>query len=208
MSKSRLITASLISSINWAKTCPASWKKKAWLDLENQLTRAPFTMSPEAQQGIDFEKEVYRRMLRGETDKGSEEFQLIVKTCIGGKVQQKHKRYLGIDIYEYCLYGKFDIEFEDRILDIKTTKKFKNYTYTKSFQHLLYMYIKELYDFYYIIAEWDDYPKIKQVVTIPILNQSPVDIEIEVLSTITEAMEFLESYATLWDAYNNKFCLY
>lgn len=89
---SRLITASLVGSIDWLTSCPPSWKPKAEEDLKNQLSRIwvePPADSP-LRLGQDFEKMVYAHADRKlVTHEGSEHFQWFVEQCRGGVFQKK-----------------------------------------------------------------------------------------------------------------------
>lgn len=208
---SRLITASLIGSIDWLNKCPTSWKVRAAEDLKRQLAReysdeTPFNM----QRGIDFENAVYKAALAKKIIKGSEHFKWFAMKVRGGVFQKKCKRFIDIDGHEYCLYGKIDAWFKDRIIDIKTTSRYggKN-KYLDSFQHKLYCYIERIPDFTYLIAEFDGD-------TNTIIDRYDIDYSVtnwealkdDVIGTVREAIAFLGQHGELFDLYNTTFSRY
>ena len=207
MNKQRLITTSLISSIKWYQNSPKSWKDKAYNDLSNQLNRVWGKMNEAAQRGIDFENKVYEIAKKGFSRQGSEYFQNVVQKCIGGTFQDKLKANEVIEGYSYCLYGKSDVMFDKIIIDIKTTAEYKPKKYLDSFQHKLYMYITGREFFEYVVAEWDEYPKIKEVHCLDINISNPkITLQEEIHTTVLNAVKFLQERPILWKAYEEKFC--
>jgi len=208
---SRLITASLIGAIDWLNKCPPAWKTRALEDLTNQLARIYEKEMPlRMKRGIDLETAVYVHAAR-HNDAGSEHFQWLVFECRGGVFQKKVKRFIELDGYEYCLYGKLDVWFPDVIKDVKTTGQYGGrQKYLDSFQHKLYCYIEQIPKFKYIIGEFqgDDEGKL--------IAHHEVEYEVkdwhtlheEVLDKIRATMEFLKGDAKLLRLYATTFSRY
>lgn len=157
---SRLITPSLFGSINWFNVCPDSWKEKAYKDLYNMLARIWTEPNEAVQRGMLFEKVVYNT-LKGAKKiseiKCSEKFKKLLNICKGGQFQIKVKSFLDVDGIEYCLYGKIDVFFPEKIIDIKTTgKEIDKKKYLNSMQHILYCWITQIKDFEYWIVLFKD----------------------------------------------------
>lgn len=220
MAKSNLITTTLISNIKWYQTCPPNWKDKAYKDLSNCLNRI-YTESKAAKRGIEFENTLYKivgQYQRGEIQNipGSANFKKMFGVCINYQnendipiFQYKAKGSKVINGDNYFLYGKLDVKFDNQIIDIKTTAEFKQEKYEKSFQHIFYMFLTGIEFFQYAIAEWDQYPKIKNIHLIDIkINNPKIELEETITNTIIESMEFLKSRPMLYKAYREKFCLY
>lgn len=213
---SKLITTSLISSINWYQMCPNNWREKAYEDLKNQLARKWTTPNKAAQRGIDFEKKIYA-LLNADTGKEeyipnlkcSKKFKEILTMCKGGIFQQKNKSFMTVNGIEYCLYGKEDVTFKDKIIDIKTTGNFKEHNYTKSFQHKIYLHNTQKRTFEYIVAIFDgEDSKVIQDVKIISLHADKGTLEnyaIDIHIKITEIICFLNKYPELKKLYETKF---
>jgi len=217
--KSCLVTQALVSSINWSLNAPntvidlekggdgiITWSEKAYLDLYNMLSRIPTSFPEAAKQGVEFEKMVYKHANNTEI-KGSKEFQKICEEVRGFSFHQKKGFNLEI-AHENCyLFGKFDAIKLPIIKDIKTTANYKKGKYLESFQHKLYCYITGATEFEYLIAEWDTYPKIKNVHKETFDNTDQKFLEEDVLNTIELCFQDLKSLG-LWDIYREKYCLY
>ncbi len=209
---SKLITASLVSAIDWLTSCPSSWKAKAKEDLTNQLSRIwiePPADSP-LRLGQDFEKKVYQQADNKLIIKvGSENFQWFVEQCRGGVFQKKCRKIIEVDSEEYCLYGKIDVWFPGVLKDIKTTSNYKGReAYEKSFQHVLYMYVEHIERFEYLIAEFQKGSKQiaeKHHIIIEVPDTEPLREIID--NTIRKVMGSIES-SGLMELYKTKFCLY
>ncbi len=202
---SRLITPSLISSVNWLQTCPASWKAKAVKDLKNQLARVYSELSPAQELGIKFEDAVMKATKLDEP-KGSEHFKWMVAEVKGGDFQRPTITELSIDGHDYCLYGRIDAYFRDIIKDIKTTSNWKgNDYYLNSYQHRIYCYNEKIPFFRYCIAIFDSSQNI--------IDHHAVDVELDLISLeadivnkIKEVIAFLSVNTELFDLYISTFC--
>jgi len=209
---SRLITTSLLSSIDWFNNCPPDWKDKAFKDLNNTLARIWTTPNPAAQRGMTFEKLLYDVLRRGNENRVtcSDKFKEVMKACKGGIFQKKIKKFIEIDGNEYCLFGKLDVDLPEKIIDIKTTGNYKGrMNYLKSMQHKLYCYITKKSKFEYIIAEfYGDSGPIEKVHYIPYEVDYWEKIEEEIIEKIREAINFLKTDEEIFELYTTKYSLY
>jgi len=219
MSKKCLVTTSLIGSVEWAQTAPSSvikpekggngketWASLAIKDLKATLSRDSFVMNEAAQRGITFENKVYSVARSSTVAGGSAEFQDIVGRVIGGQFQRKKGmdyRAGGEDCY---LYAKEDVYFPDKIIDIKTTAKYKADKYIGSIQHPIYCLVENVWRFDYLVAEWAEYPRIKKLHIIE-LNVDEIFARKIIDSRISQTFNFLKEH-NLWEVYRDKYCLY
>lgn len=215
--KKCLVTSDLISSVEWLQKAPSTkiqgqditWQQKAYTDLKNKLARIYTDMPIAAQQGIDFEKRLYNiASFRPDIEslKCSMYFKQVLYRIKGFEFQKKQGTEFLIYGYSCYLYGKFDCYSDKKIIDIKTTSNYKDDKYKKSFQHKLYITITDVRRFEYLVIEWLDYPKIKDVHSI-IIEHNPEDIRNEVERRIINVFEFLKDI-DLWELYRTKYCLY
>lgn len=218
--KNCLVTADLISSIEWCQTAPdtpadksdpkgQTWSEKAFTDLQDKLNRVYSDMPIAAKHGIDFENRLYNTIRFRpdlETLEASDEFKNLCRFLNGFNFQTKKSTLLNVDGNECFLYGKFDAFADGRpIVDIKTTANYKRSKYENAFQHDLYMYIADYPEFIYKVVEWLEYPKINKVETIVL--SAPDNLETVIKNRISDAFAFLED-VDLWGTYREKYCLY
>lgn len=220
MAKKCLVTTSLIGSVEWAKTAPTSiikaekggdgiqtWAGKAVKDLRDTLARVPYEMNEAAQRGIAFEDNVYRAAKSGIIKETSSDFfKYVVGKVIGGEYQRKAKMDYLCEGEECFLYGKEDVYFPNEIIDLKTTQLYKKEKYVESFQHTLYCFIEKQWNFRYLVAEWDVYPKIKKIHEVPLIVDQTFAEKI-VQSKIQQTFDFLKKN-NLWELYRESYCLY
>jgi len=214
---SKLITTSLIGSIDWFKNCPSSWKERAYKDLKNMLDRVWATPGLAAQRGIDFENHVYR-ILNSEEELSitnmncSKYFKEVLENCVGGKFQQKNKSFITVDGIEYCLYGKEDVTFPELIIDIKTTSKYKRSKYVNSFQHKIYLHNTQKKHFIYMVAVFpDEESKIIEsieYIEIVINTLQLAEYKIDIINKIKEIKKFFDDMPELCKLYNTKYSRY
>ncbi len=219
MGKSRLITASLVSSVKWAQVCPESWKERAHKSLHNTLARVWDKPNEAAERGIAFEKYLYK-VLGEKTEPDhidcSSEFRSIVHKYYKKpiEIQKKVKRFITLHDYEYCLYGKLDILYSDPsyIEDIKTTmKQMDDYRkkYLDGFQHHLYCFITDLEDFQYFVVVFNEFTKkISKTVEVHYHVEDWIKEREIVEETIDNTLTYLGKNPTLFKLYADKFCLY
>lgn len=215
---SRLITTSLLGSISWARNCPPSWREKAFKDLRNQLARV--WVEPEKgsaiERGIRFEKTVYALLNRGvdiESVNASDAFKEVLRKCENGEFQKRTKRFLTVAGEEYCIYGKIDVwkPTESKIIDIKTTSRFKGRDhYLGSMQHVIYCHNERVPDFTYLVVEFDGDGSntIVDLHEIEYHNDNYDAMKAEIEDRIVDTMEFLQSDEELLKLYLTKFSRY
>jgi hypothetical protein len=228
---SRLITASLISSVDWLRTCPDSWKERAYEGLRSSLARGAWKPTLAIKKGIAFENDVYKIIgdSKGEdgliafADTVSPELKRVLLTCRGGVFQNKNKEYLDIDDAEYCIYGKEDVLFKKgspmydkgHILDIKTSGKWGGRSkYLNTWQHKLYCYIERIPTFQYLVAVWEDAltdsRKIASIHTADyeVPNEDFDALREEVIKKVRDTVSFLAADEELWSLYLNTFSMF
>ena len=161
---SLLITPTLLNSFNWLNNCPSSWKEKAKVDMSNMLNRVWVEQPPDSpmKKGMEFEDAVYKCVSKKLFYIGSEEFQKTCKFMEGGTFQKKSKKIITVDGKEYCLYGKLDVFFPNKIVDIKTTGNWNgDRKYLETWQHLFYTWIEKIEHFQYYVIVWAPDKKFK-----------------------------------------------
>lgn len=210
MVKSRLITASLISSVEWLKICPESYKEDALKSLKNQLNRVWDEPSVAAKAGIEFENAVQKFVTMKKFDVGTELFQQVLKACEGGEFQRKSRGNLKIegDEANYFLYGKIDVYFPSLLLDLKTTGVYKVNKYLKTVQHLIYCLNEQIKEFKYLVVEWEKPPKIKAIHEENFKVKDFDEVYNILVSKIKTTIAYLQLRPELWKAYTEKYCLY
>lgn len=224
--KACLITTTIIGAMNWYLTAPDSiikeekggdgkttWKDKALEDLKKKLGREKTDFPEAARRGVEFEKMIYTNANKEHPfgPFGSIYFQEVCKKVKGYQFYKKSGINIEIDGHPCYLFAKYDsiddINNPDSIIDIKTTQEYKKGKYLKGFQHLLYCYITGANKFMYLIAEWEEYPKIKDIHNEDFIVKDRESLEREVHKTISEFLSTLKDLG-LWDLYKEKYCLY
>lgn len=251
-----LITQDVLSCLDFWETAPNSkinpekpgfeeqgkrgltWKEYAWESAVNKLSRIYGDFPLAAKRGIEFEKVVYQSANKVEP-KGSDFFLSVVNDVKGMNFGNKggiNIQIPGVD--DPCfIYTKEDALKLPRILDLKTTGSLKKGKYLEGWQHKLYLYRwlkegKSVDEFMYVIAEWLEYPKIKQVHREVFLNEKapnlkqrleevnnypsfkletfdPDSLMLEVELKIKNFLNRLTDMdVQLFDTYKSKYCLY
>lgn len=215
MSEHKLITSSLIDSMNWCKIAPYSWKQIAFNDFCATVRREYRPTPPTAQRGIDFEHLICSNcenkadlMQEAKTLYGSNaDIDVIMKMadkCRGGKQQEKVCKEIEVDGDVYFLFGYADVVFPDKIIDIKTCGKYKGESYYKSrIQHHIYSVCLDIADFEYAVADFCNtghpclYHEIK-------IKNNLAESEGEIKRKIIELKDFLK-INNLWNDYLSVF---
>jgi hypothetical protein len=218
--KSCLITQNLVSAIAWYDTAPHSlikpeqggngeitWKDKAWKDLSMLVAREYGDFPVEARQGVDFEKMVYAKASMLNRALGTPEFEEVCATVKGMQFFQKGGKYITVDGHKCYVYAKYDVIKLPMIKDIKTTKKYTKNKYLSTVQHPIYCFISGADRFEYVIAEWDEYPKIKAIHYEEYMVVDRTDLEETITIMISQTLERLKDLG-LWDIYKEKYCMY
>ena len=76
-----------------------------------------------------------------------------------------------------------------------------------SIQHKIYCYVEGATRFQYVIAEWEEYPKIKDVYYEEFTVQDFEALEKDVLFATRECFDIIKDLG-LWEVYRTKYCLY
>ena len=160
-----LITQSLISSWSYALTCADEYKETAYADFLNALNRIEKTTTPEMQNGIEFENEVYREA-GGITRTPHPEWENGIKATAsvlrGAPVQVKARREMTVGGMNLLVYGILDALKAGTIYDVKfSNKSFHSAElagkYLESAQHPAYFYlVPEADEFIYLVSDGVD----------------------------------------------------
>lgn len=202
-----LITPTILDSFEFAKNAPKNWKVRAHNDLVAKLRREKTEMPDWVKKGSAFEDTVYRvcRGMRSREDNklGSEKFKKVTAKCYGGTFQERLSKYIEVDGIEVCLYCVLDVLFADKIIDIKTTLKWKgDYKYLKGWQHRIYTLVADIAHFEYLIVKWQNEhsDKIDRIYNVPYKLANKTLIEEELISSIEVFFNWLKEH-DLWKDY-------
>lgn len=216
-----LITPTLLDSIDWVKKCPPSWKDRAYQSLDDTLNRR-WNPSKAITRGINFEKQIchganpvdeIKPHLR---DKFNEAYKLI--HAEGHDFQAKAKKIVEYNAREYCLYGRIDVNFPKKIIDIKTTGNYRGkQSYLSKWQHKFYTLLEQKEHFQYVVFEFgddkgkEDSDAAELLVDIHIIDYYAEDfaaINDEIMAGIEGMANFLNEHALFKKAYLTKFNMY
>ena len=160
-----LITQSLISSWGYALTCVEECRETAYVDFLNTLNRIPTPPTPLMQNGIAFEKEVYREA-GGVARTPHPEWENGIKAVAGilrsAPVQVKAHREMTVGGMDLLVYGILDALKAGTIYDVKfSNQKFHTAELAGKFldsaQHPAYFYlVPEANEFIYLVSDGDD----------------------------------------------------
>lgn len=207
----KLITASLFNGIDWYRNCPESWRKKAFSDLKNQLSRIWVEPNEAIRRGMEFENTIYKILQLGKENKVncSDIFKKFLVECKGGIFQKKTKMIIEVDGVEYLLFGKMDCWFPDLIIDIKTTSKewddWSKKKYLESMQHVIYCYTEGISSFKYLIGLFND-GKLIEMKSLGFNAVSQDALKKQIIDKIKEMVLFFEEHEELKILYHTKFC--
>jgi len=160
-----LITQSLISSWSYALTCRDEYGEDAYAEFLNTLNRIPKEATPEMQNGIVFENEVYKeaggiaRTPHANWENGIQAVAAVIK---GAPVQVKVQRELTIGSMTLLVYGILDVLKAGTIYDVKfSNRSFHSAElagkYLDSAQHPAYFYlVPEANTFVYLVSDGND----------------------------------------------------
>lgn len=202
-----LITTSILDNFEWLNNCPPSWRDRAYAGIVSSIRRDPWKGHQAAQRGMDFEAQIYSHAKLKNSNSGSKHFQAIVNKCRGGKFQQVLKKEITVEGKKVVLYGKVDVLFPERILDIKTTENYRGASkYLNGWQHILYLYMSGLKDFSYLVALFEEYPSMTIIdkYETPFHVENPEELLLDIKAGITDFHDWLESESLFHD-YEQKF---
>lgn len=200
---SYLITQSLISSWNYLHQCREESQESAYNDFLNTLNRITKETTPEMQNGIDFENEVYKAAAgipRSAHPKWENGINAVATLIKGAPVQVTAQRELTIGSMNLLVYGVLDALKAGTIFDVKFSNKGFGSAelagkYLDSPQHPTYFFIvPEAQEFKYLVSDGEDlytecYTR---------KNSRPFEeIAKEFLASL-EAMNLLDTYKAKW----------
>jgi len=162
-----------------------------------------------AKRGIEFEKKVYTVVSAGVEVQSSEHFKDICNEVRGYQFYQKDGKHVQMDGLDLFFYAKYDAITADKrsIVDLKTTGKYREGKYVKGIQHKIYCYVSGAEYFKYVIAEWEEYPKIKAVHREEFIVKDREAMEKDILFQTRECFDTLKDLG-LWEVYRTQYCLY
>ena len=200
---SYLITQSLISSWNYLHQCREESQESAYNDFLNTLNRITKETTPEMQNGIDFENEVYKAAAgipRSAHPKWENGINAVATLIKGAPVQVTAQRELTIGSMNLLVYGVLDALKAGTIFDVKFSNKGFGSAelagkYLDYSQHPTYFVIvPEAQEFKYLVSDGEDlytecYTR---------KNSRPFEeIAKEFLASL-EAMNLLDTYKAKW----------
>lgn len=192
-----LITTSILDSYRWYKICPPNWRDRAYKSLVSSIRREGYKPHKTAARGIEFEKAVYRK-----AGGGSELFNEIVGKCSGGRPQQVTKKTIQVQGRDVLLYGKIDVLFPHKIVDIKTTENYRgDDKYLGGWQHKIYLLCTGLNQFEYLVALFEPFPSNRMITyyETPYINDDHKALKEEVIEGIEEFFEWLKVEGLFYD---------
>lgn len=160
-----LVTQTLISAWSWMFDCPVENAESAREDFLRVLNREPRERTEAMQNGLDFEREVYRAAAgipRGPHETWESGIRKTAQIIQGASVQVKLSRELEQDGLCFLVYGILDALKAGMIYDIKFSSKslgtFDAYgKYQDSAQHPFYFYlVPEAETFQYLLSDGED----------------------------------------------------
>lgn len=161
-----LITQSLVSSWLYIFNCADGYEEDALQSFLDTLKRMPSEKTEAMQNGIDFERNVYRVANGGSPEPGFESWipgiEKVAERISRAPTQVSLSRKLKIGDDEFVVYGILDALKAGVIFDVKfKNKKFGSLElagdYLDSPQHPFYFYIcPEAYEFNYLVSDGED----------------------------------------------------
>ncbi|RLI53611.1 MAG: hypothetical protein DRP09_15315 [Candidatus Thorarchaeota archaeon] len=209
-----LLTPTLFQSIDWMEKCPPSWKTRARQSLSDTLNRV-WNPNKAIERGIAYERALCDEPRAKVTstvpthllDKFNNAYELI--HAEGGVFQKPTKKFLDYDGKEWLLYGKMDVAFPDKIIDIKTTGNYKGRSsYLNSWQHKVYCLTSRIADFQFIVYEFNEDGVLHDIYVIDYHVDDFVALEKEVMEKVDSVIKFLRADKELLRAFLNKYNKY
>lgn len=200
-----LITQSLVGSWGYLFSCMEEYQDKAYEDFLTTLRREPKETTPEMQNGIDFENEVYLAAAdapRKPHPKWEQGITAVATVIKGAQVQVKAQRELTVAGMDFLVYGILDALKAGSIYDVKfLNKSFGSAElagkYLESPQHHAYFYIiPEAVDFTYLVSDGQDLYTERYT---PDMCKPFPDIVAQFITSIT-SMDLLDVYKEHWQA--------
>lgn len=204
-----LVTATLLDSMDFAKSAPPAWKESGMRDFVAKIKREPITYPDWVQKGMDFEAHIYDTCRRANNaadvlNQGSDNFKKVASECYGARFQCKLQGDIEVGSEKVFLFGFSDAETPNLTIDLKTCLKWKGERkYLDKNQHKMYLYLNKKPAFRYIVAEWkdpDNSNEINSVHSVDYTNPGHAALEGYMIDKIAELFEFIRSQ-DLWNDY-------
>ena len=160
-----LMTQSLISAWAYCFDCCEGSEEEAWGAFLRVLRREPSEPTKAMQNGLDFEREVYKAaagVSRPLHEKWEQGIQAAARMLRGAQVQVRVSREIQVEGMTFLVYGVLDALKAGVIYDVKfLNKSFANVElagkYLDSAQHPFYFYlVPEAYEFNYLVSDGED----------------------------------------------------
>lgn len=147
------VTATLINSWLFYMKSREEYEEQAKQDFLNCLNKVKTEPTEAMQKGIDFENKIRlcdEQNLYSRTDIAVNEITDYIK---GGLWQETVSKVVDVDGLNVLVYGKADVIKMDTIYDIKRVKSYEIGKYSKSVQHLFYLFCTKLPVFRYLVSD-------------------------------------------------------
>ena len=153
------ISPTLLNAYEWYLSSPPNWKGSAFDALSAMLRREKRERAVSASRGEDFEAYVYYACDNVPQDevRGSNLFREVVAKCRGGQFQTWASYNFYFEKTPVRAYGKLDVLLPDKVIDIKTTGRFRGASqYINGWQPAIYLLATQRPVFEFVIAEWEN----------------------------------------------------
>lgn len=208
------LAPTLLDSYDWLVNCPDSWRDRAFDGLKSTLGRVWGGMTPAMQAGIDFEKLIYKYANDPDFDRTglSKHVQYFLNRVEGFTFQKTYTYKLNVDGVDYFFKCKLDAWSKDEVVDIKTTGNFRGDSqYLSKWQHRVYPLATGIPKFAYVVAEWKDLTKSKEILDVhevPFNMVNRARTQEEVAEKVREFIDFLSYDKELENLYLTKYNKY
>lgn len=208
-----VITPTLLDAFDWYLTCPEDWRARAKEELIAKITRKPFEASEAALKGIKLETAVQEICESAESIdalKATAPFKRLCKLCKGGQFQTWQETFFEHENQPVRAYGKVDVLFDDRVIDIKTTGKYggKN-KYLAGWQPTVYLLATKRPIFEFLVAIWEAEAALKvrelRVISLCVTPPQLLQMRQKLIDRYAEFTAWLKKEG-LYDEYLYTFC--
>lgn len=146
------VTATLLNSWLYYLKSREEYEEQAKEDFLNCLNKRKTEPAEAMQRGIDFENAVHTCDVLSTVCEDDDTVNQITDYVKGGLWQETVTKHIDIDGLNVLIYGKADVIKIDTIYDIKRVSKYEIGKYSKSVQHLFYLYCSGLPTFKYLVS--------------------------------------------------------
>ncbi len=146
------VTATLLNSWLYYLKSREEYEEQAREDFLNCLNKIKTEPTEAMQRGIDFENAVHTCDVLNTVCEDDDTVNEITGYIKDGLWQETVSKHIDIDGLDVLVYGKADVIKMDTVYDIKRVSKYKIGKYSKSVQHLFYLYCSGLPTFKYLVS--------------------------------------------------------